>query len=168
MPPAKDPSNGRIVSLHPDDVDGRRYCPECASWLPRERFYKDSRASSGLTRRCKKHHITRAYESRKKHQPASSRWVAQRNSWLLRKYGISIVDYDNLFEDQGGRCAICGSEDSRNGNRGLVVDHDHATGQVRGLLCGTCNTALGKFRDDPTILLSAISYLDRAGQEKAG
>lgn len=167
MPPAKNPANGRIVSLHPDDVNGQRYCPECASWLPQDRFYKDSRASSGLTRRCRKHHISRSYESRKRHQPVSSRWQSQRESFLRRKYGIGLVDYDQMLEAQKGLCAICLSPDSRNGNRGMVVDHDHATGQVRGLLCGTCNTALGKFRDNPAILRSAISYLDRAGQEKA-
>lgn len=168
MPPAKDPANGRIISLHPEDKNDGRYCPECDDWLPRDRFYKDARAASGLTRRCRQHHMARAYESRKRHRPVSSRWESQRESFLRRKYGIGLADYHRMFEEQRGLCAICHSPDSRNGNRSMVVDHDHSTGQVRGLLCGTCNTALGKFRDDPTILRSAIRYLDRAAQGEAG
>jgi hypothetical protein len=131
----------------------------CDEYLPLARFYADKRASSGLTRRCKDHHIAEAYKARKKNQPKSSRWAAQRNGFLLRKYGITLDDYQEMLAQQEGKCAICGSTEAKNFGDTLVVDHDHATGKVRGLLCGTCNTALGKFRDDPQILRSAICYL---------
>lgn len=58
---------------------------------------------------------------------------------------------------QGGRCAICRREPEQ--GRRLAVDHDHATGEVRGLLCKACNTALGMFRDDVASLARAIGYL---------
>ena len=59
---------------------------------------------------------------------------------------------------QNGRCAICGRPETEAG--GLAVDHCHATGKVRGLLCTLCNTALGKFRDRTDILRAAIRYLE--------
>lgn len=64
----------------------------------------------------------------------------ERRRDLRRKYGISVKEYDAMFEQQGGVCAICSA--APNGKR-LAVDHNHTTGAVRALLCGPCNTALG-------------------------
>jgi len=86
-----------------------------------------------------------------------------RYAYLKRTYGITIEQYDAMLEAQGGKCAICGTQNCRTGKR-LAVDHDHITGEVRGVLCYRCNTALGKFRDDPQILAKAIDYLHRARQ----
>jgi hypothetical protein len=83
---------------------------------------------------------------------------------LQRKYGISLLDYSQMFMAQNGKCAICHNESggTRNGEqKALAVDHCHKTGKVRGLLCEACNQAIGKFREDKTILLSAIDYLDK-------
>lgn len=78
---------------------------------------------------------------------------------LLQKYGITIEEYEALYEAQDGLCAICGeTPESDRWNR-LAVDHCHETGQVRGLLCGSCNRALGSFKDDPEIMQRAIAYL---------
>lgn len=83
-----------------------------------------------------------------------------RKNWELRKlYGITIEDYDRILCEQGGGCAICGKAA---GNRKLAVDHDHLTGEVRGILCLLCNTAIGKFGDDPERLILAALYLLRA------
>jgi hypothetical protein len=73
------------------------------------------------------------------------------------KYGISPVEYDTLFQNQGGRCAICREESEKP----LYVDHNHKTGEVRGLLCTKCNPALGLFNDSIIILENAINYLMR-------
>jgi hypothetical protein len=70
------------------------------------------------------------------------------------KYGLSEQDYSTMMAAQGGHCAICG-----NGNGSLCVDHDHASGTIRGLLCVTCNAGLGSFRDKPALLQNAIGYL---------
>lgn len=65
-----------------------------------------------------------------------------------------------MLTTQGGVCAICRSDDPAAPKGGaFAVDHDHATGRVRGLLCQKCNTALGGFRDNPKFLLAAIKYL---------
>lgn len=69
---------------------------------------------------------------------------------------MSIADYDALLAAQGGRCAICGA---RPGRRNLAVDHDHATGKVRGLLCTTCNVKLGVI--ESTFPTKAAEYLAR-------
>jgi len=73
-------------------------------------------------------------------------------------YNISIEDYEFMLEIQKNRCAICGSEPTK--KRALAVDHDHKTGQVRGLLCNTCNLGLGQFKDSKDLLLKAIKYLN--------
>lgn len=84
----------------------------------------------------------------------------------LRKYGITSDEYNELFESQQGRCAICGGHQTEFKKR-LHVDHDHDTGQVRGLLCGTCNTGLGMFRDNIDLLDKAIKYLGRSDQQQS-
>lgn len=88
-----------------------------------------------------------------------------KNRHFLEKYGITLADYRRMHDERDGRCDICGNRESRfirKNHRGevfLCVDHDHETGEVRGLLCGDCNSALGKFKDNPTTLLRAIGYL---------
>lgn len=73
-------------------------------------------------------------------------------------YGLTEKQYVALRESQGDRCAICGGEWT---NGRPHVDHDHASGEVRGLLCGPCNTGLGHFKDDPGLIAAAIKYLTR-------
>jgi Recombination endonuclease VII len=93
----------------------------------------------------------------------------QRDLAMKRNYGITMEEYRTMFAAQGFSCAICGeagkSPDTlvRSRRRGpsgvLVVDHDHTTGKVRGLLCNSCNNALGSFKDDPNLLQRAAAYL---------
>jgi hypothetical protein len=80
---------------------------------------------------------------------------------VLMKYGIKRADYDRLLAEQNGVCAICGGGPVGNGKRygRLSVDHDHDSGIVRGLLCGTCNSGLGMFKDDAYICEAAADYL---------
>ncbi len=85
--------------------------------------------------------------------------VADRKSHLRRKYGMTLEDYDRMFEAQGRVCAIC--DEARPKERTLHVDHDHETGVVRGLLCFRCNNALGDFREDHELFERAADYLDR-------
>lgn len=80
----------------------------------------------------------------------------QKNRALKRKYGLTLEDYQVLFEQQNGVCAICKETESY---RMLAVDHNHETNKVRGLLCGNCNRALGLFRDSPSLLQIAKEYV---------
>ena len=77
---------------------------------------------------------------------------------LKHRYGITIEDYDGMYIEQGGRCAICGNHQSKM-NRRLSVDHCHETGKVRGLLCINCNAGLGNYRDNLALLENAVKYL---------
>jgi hypothetical protein len=79
----------------------------------------------------------------------------------LRQYGITPDAYDTLLQSQNGVCAICGRGETRKGRRRLAVDHCHATGKVRGLLCASCNDILSRAADNPQRLSDAIHYLKR-------
>jgi hypothetical protein len=74
----------------------------------------------------------------------------------IRSYGISVEEYDQMLEDQGGTCYICGEPPQ---SRALDIDHCHKSGKVRGLLCSNHNRALGLLGDDPALLLKSIEYL---------
>lgn len=79
----------------------------------------------------------------------------------LRRYGISHVDYLRILNEQDEQCRICGMPEKYNTHGRLEVDHDHATGLVRGLLCGRCNKAIGLMLDDAGLLEAAANYLRR-------
>jgi hypothetical protein len=72
-------------------------------------------------------------------------------------YGLGPGDYERIYAAQGGRCAIC--RRATGATKKLAVDHDHATGEVRGLLCSSCNRAIGHLRDDPEAFMRAQIYL---------
>ena len=82
----------------------------------------------------------------------------QRELTLKRVYGITIDDYNDMFIEQGGSCAICGTH-QKEFKFCLSVDHCHSTGKIRGLLCHRCNGGLGNFNDNPEILQNALKYL---------
>jgi uncharacterized protein with PIN domain len=84
--------------------------------------------------------------------------------YLKRNYGITYTDYMVMHKEQNGKCSICNQEGfAMNPNQvKLVVDHDHETGEVRGLLCHNCNRALGLFKDNVSFLQTAIKYLDKS------
>lgn len=77
----------------------------------------------------------------------------------LRRHGLSYEQYTGMLAAQGDACALCGDA-TWAGWRGQHIDHCHQTGRVRGLLCGNCNTALGRFGDDPALLRRAADYLE--------
>jgi hypothetical protein len=78
-----------------------------------------------------------------------------RKNRLKRDFGLSLEDYKKIYNEQQGRCAICG-----NIFKVLCVDHIHSTGKIRGLLCSQCNLALGNAREDIAVLKNAIKYLN--------
>lgn len=78
------------------------------------------------------------------------------------KARYSLQELEALYDESGGLCQICGQPQTgskEHGRKNLAIDHCHKSGRVRGLLCTKCNTALGKFNDDPELLRKAINYL---------
>ena len=104
-------------------------CKSCARDLPLSAFHKD-----------RQWHRSRCKQCRTAHKRAT-------------EYNLSPEAYDALLEEQGGGCGICGSDER------LVVDHCHETGATRGILCSTCNRAVGMFHDNPDLLLRAVDWL---------
>lgn len=78
------------------------------------------------------------------------------------RYGLQAHDYAAMVARQGGHCACCGGDP---GPRGLFVDHNHATGAVRGLLCACCNTGIGMFKESTERLALAAAYIRRTNGE---
>lgn len=77
-----------------------------------------------------------------------------------RTYGITPAEFDRILAEQGGRCAICRTDDP--GTRAWNLDHCHESGQWRGVLCDRCNRGIGLLRDDPAIIRRAAEYLEAA------
>jgi len=90
---------------------------------------------------------------------------ASESEYQLCRHGCGIEQYRAILETQGGKCAICGVAEGHRSRYGricrLAVDHDHRSGEVRGLLCNNCNRGLGRFKDSVESLQAAISYLKR-------
>jgi hypothetical protein len=102
------------------------------------------------------------YQTRYPQARRTSLGTSQWENDLRRRYGIGVQDLRTMAEAQDHKCAICGKpeQEERGGYvRHLAVDHDHATGKVRELLCQNCNKMIGYAKDDPLILARAIAYL---------
>lgn len=124
---------------------------EAQAWI--DRGFTDPKPPSSLRPaphpgpRCATHH--RSFQKAAKKRAHEKR--------VQDTYGLPPGHYDALYEFQGGRCEIC--QRATGANRRLSVDHDHKTGEVRGLLCRPCNTMLGHARDNPVMFDRAIYYL---------
>jgi hypothetical protein len=83
----------------------------------------------------------------------------------LQKYGLDVERFNEIWTSQQGKCAICEIVMLPRGRdgRSACVDHNHMTGEVRGLLCRECNHGIGNLKDDPRILMAAAKYLTEAG-----
>lgn len=140
--------------------DGRRNdCKACNLAAKHERYLADPQAAIARVKRWQQKNPERYRENQRRMRSTPEGKERQRAGHLKRKYGITLAQYDELLARQGGRCAIC-----RRGPRpdiSLHLDHDHESGELRGILCFRCNNALGDFDDDPTLLQAALRYLRR-------
>jgi hypothetical protein len=160
------------------ETEETKICTKCKTDKSLNEFHKTSSNKSGFQSSCKacrkeyyestkEHHskVRKIYyrenrekiliesgKSKKKHR----RRV--KNQHLQRYYGITLEQYESLYEKQEGKCAICDIHRSEQ-KRDLSVDHCHKTSEVRGLLCDTCNRGLGYFKDDIILFEKAIKYL---------
>jgi len=147
--------------------DGYRpHCRPCVNAKAKQRAFSPS---SIATKECAKCCVVMSVEyfNKDKRSPDGYNYACRdccKHRTLMSKFGISIEEYRILHEKQNGVCFICGQAEKRKGrwgNQDLAVDHCHKTGRVRGLLCAACNTALGLFNEDLSILGSAIRYLEK-------
>ncbi|GAA3860672.1 endonuclease VII domain-containing protein [Streptomyces lacrimifluminis] len=128
---------GKSVRERVDAPSGHKLCRTCGEIKPHSEWHRDGTASDGLSTRCKACRATRGREDH-----------------LMRKYGLTEAERDELIVSQGGVCCICLSAPPAH------VDHCHETGRVRGVLCFSCNAALGQFKDRPDVIRRAATYVE--------
>lgn len=159
----------------------KRLCTKCGEEKPltSEFFTKDKYDPSGFTYRCSICRNKSSYEwnrlnkekvkeanlknreKRKEFYNSEEGIISSRKAHLKRTYGITIEQYNLMSENQDHKCMICGNTEMNNKNKVLCVDHNHKTGKIRGLLCGLCNSGLGKFRENKQFLLNTVKYLEK-------
>lgn len=137
-----------------DDKLSSKVCIICKNLDVLSNFPKSVKAIDGHTNKCKKCNNKFMKEHRKNNPDK------YRDNDYRKNYGITLEDYKNKVKEQNGVCAICGCAEKRK-LKYLHIDHNHLTNQVRGLLCGNCNYALGHFRENKQILINAIKYLEK-------
>lgn len=148
------------------EISRQKGCGDCGIVKPLDDFHRNSHHSDGRQGWCKQCHNTRARNWRKANPGYYQKRLERDPDYFRRqkiksRYGLSWEEYQELLRQSGGRCAICAGPlaDPR-------VDHDHLTGQVRGVLCPTCNAALG-FVERPGWLQAALAYLAAHAQDTA-
>lgn len=133
-----------------------KYCTGCKTEKPLQEFWKNKSVADGLQAWCKP--CWKAVTAKRRNGPKRESELRQRrNRHLVNKYGITIDDYEKKLLLQKGVCGICFMR--RSERHSLAVDHDHKTGEVRGILCENCNRGIGMFMHDLTLLENAITYL---------
>lgn len=133
-------------------IEEPRACWTCEQTKPADEFH---RQRSGRHRHCKE--CLRA-RHRERYRASNGKDRVFDKS-LRRLYGITLEQYNAKAAEQGGRCGLC--DQVPDTDRRLHVDHDHATGSLRDLLCHHCNLLLGNAQDSPERLRLAIAYLER-------
>lgn len=141
----KPPKRRNVGYVYNSEVE--RYCSRCKRVFPIEEFQNS-------------HHQSRCVECQK--------WV-KRDAYLKQNYGISTEQYEELLCASNGGCYICGKTKDKNGGRYLSVDHDHSCCQnrkscgkcVRGVLCDTCNRAVGLLQDSPENAMAVALYIKK-------
>lgn len=123
-----------FYSCKRDKSGVRSWCKEC-----------DNNAPDNYTHSLKGKHVRMLYNDLPK----------TRNTRLLKKFGITLNQYNVIIKQQNNKCAICGKSTKKR----LNVDHDHKTKKIRGLLCTPCNTAIGLLNDDIEIIKNVLRYL---------
>lgn len=147
-----------------------KICNRCRQEKPLTEFYRElrkGRRPNTFKPTCKTC-IRALTEEWRKNNPDRVRVQVDRarGSHRKRAYGVTPFQYEAMLKAQNGTCAICCQPERRRSKkwvtRELCVDHDHATGKVRGLLCSDCNVAISLLRENPELLDAARDYLLRS------
>lgn len=149
-----------------------KFCTKCKLEQSLSEFYKNNQTFDRLTYSCKnclsigRSERGKAYYQKNKNKIKAQTLAYERNNpekrlnyRLKSRYRVSKEQYDLLLIAQNGVCRICNQFKTNKNSSRLVLDHCHATGKVRGLLCDNCNKGLGQFADDPELLIKAAEYL---------
>ena len=133
-----------------------RTCNICGETKALTEYYVNNKGN--LHGKCKKCYVKKQQEN---YTPEKGR-----DKNLRYNYGITLEEYNTLLSNQDGKCATCGTTEpggrksGRGGGTNVFVDHCHDTGKVRGLLCHSCNRAMGLLGDNVSVIESMIKYLE--------
>ena len=150
-------------------ADDPKKCSKCGDRKSLIAFGKDRSTIDGYSRWCRSCRGKSNRNWQKKNpeyiKDYMRKWEKEHPDYrygnsLRHNFGITIDDYNRMFAEQKGRCAICDKHQSEFKRR-LNVDHNRETGKIRELLCRNCNIALGLFFHDPNFMGKAITYLKR-------
>ena len=148
-------------------------CTKCNKDKEPAEFHKDKKKVNGLTSWCKEcrnkarsdNYWNDPDKNRKRsktyrlNMTEEQRYLSNRNTKLKQAYGLTHEQVEEMKRLQDYKCYVCYTHETEAGSKGLVVDHNHTTGQVRKMLCSKCNTALGLLNEDVCIFTSLINYV---------
>jgi hypothetical protein len=142
----------------PGTRDGHRGdCKDCFRARAKARYPSVREANIARTRKWREDNLERYQANQRRMRGTPEGKMRQRAGHLMRKFGMTIEQYEAMLEAQGGGCFICGRPPRV--DISLHVDHDHSTGKVRGILCFRCNNARADFQENTQLLRKAIGYL---------
>lgn len=158
-------------------MNNKKQCNKCLEDKDLAEFFSDKNSKDGRYSVCKKCKNAKTAEwrakNRKRCADIAREWRkknVEKDRWyntvryLRTRYKITPERYKELLDEHNHKCAICGGLESRN-RRGirmkLCIDHCHKTGKIRGILCSSCNSAIGYLRDDPSIIGKCIEYVEK-------
>ncbi|MFE7956256.1 endonuclease VII domain-containing protein [Streptomyces sp. NPDC057413] len=130
-------AQGKVVRQRVPVPAGHKRCPQCEEIKPHSEWESNKSSSDGWSSYCR-----------------TCRAERNRISYFKRKYGLTPAELDAMITEQRGICCICLAAPAEH------VDHCHETGRVRGVLCFSCNAALGQFKDRPDVIRRAAAYVE--------
>ena len=149
-----------------------RECKKCKVSKSTDNFFKRKNYKDGFDTSCKscRREIYKKWYNSEKGQEKTKKYSKeyysredvrerQRRNRIEKTFNISYNDYEKMVIFQDNKCEICGNPETDSRHKFLSIDHNHRTKEVRGLLCNLCNKALGLFKDNLTVLKSAVKYI---------
>ena len=137
----------------------KRKCNKCGEVKQLTDFYKTGRKTD--KNKENRHYVCKECTKARVKAKNDANPDLARDRHLVRTYGISLAEYKDMFDDQDGKCACCGTDKPGGRWDTFQVDHDHVTQAIRQLLCKDCNIVLGIVQDSPEHLMRLIQYLAR-------
>jgi hypothetical protein len=140
-----------------------RTCKECSQIKPHSEFPVCKECYDGIRPVCKECLYAKKKSRIQKPENYNKARASQRNSYLKKTFGITSEGYEELLKKAGGCCEVCGKTETycRGKLAYFVVDHCHTTGEIRGILCHSCNRAIGQLGDSSDLVDKARRYLLR-------
>lgn len=144
------------TEIEEDVIAGSKFCRKCGERKSFNLFHNQIASKDGKMSWCKDCNEVQ----RKKWETSNPNYGRKKH--LKAKYSMTEEQYNKILQEQNGVCAICSTDDPGGPWKKFKVDHNHKTGEIRGLLCQHCNVGLGHFKDDVTLFTKAIEYINES------